>query len=89
MASASSIAIRRSEAQARLLAAAAEVGALLGIEVPEWPVHRNPEIARAMETETAAELLEAVARALNEVPPAPAAVFVSTTTARPSKAKKA
>ena len=74
MASASSIAIRRSEAQARLLAAAAEMGAALGVAVPEWPAHKNPEIARAMELETAAGLLEDVARALKKNPPAPAVV---------------
>lgn len=78
MASASSIAIRRSEAQARLLAAAAEMGATLGVQVPEWPVHKNPEIARAMELETAAGVLEDVARALKKIPPAPAAVSGST-----------
>lgn len=84
------MAIRRSEAQARLLAAAAAVSELLGVPAPEWPTHREPEIARALEMETAAGLLEEVARALREIPPAPAAVSVSgdaSPTVQPEKRK--
>ena len=74
MATAVSIAIRRNAAQERLLAAAAELVDLLGVDAPVWPVHKQPEIARAMELETAAGMLEDVARALKTIPPAPAAV---------------
>lgn len=74
MATASSIAIRRAAAQERLLAAAGELAGLLGVDVPAWPTSKQPEIARAMELETAAGLLEDVATALKMIPPAPAAV---------------
>lgn len=77
MASASSIAIRVSAAQARLLAAAEEISRLSGGSAPEWPRHKDPDILRALEMETAAGLLEDAARALKMIPPAPAAVSVS------------
>jgi hypothetical protein len=91
MATASSIAIRRNAAQERLLAAAAELGVVLGVAVPEWPVHKQPEIARAMELETAAGVLEAVAIALKKIPPAaPAAVSGSSADlgVKPAKGKR-
>ena len=70
MASATSIAIRRLEAIERLQTAAATLGERLGVDVPDLrPAHRDPDIARAMEIEAVAGLLEDVVSSL----PAPAA----------------
>ncbi len=77
MATARSIAIRRDEAQQRLMAAATVLAGRLGIAVPAVPHHREPEILRAMEMETAAELVESVVRVLMEQAPASAAVPIS------------
>lgn len=72
MASAKSVAIRRNEALDRLQAAAATLGERLGVAVPDLrPVHRDPDIARAMEIEAVAGLLETVVSSL-PVPVAPA-----------------
>ena len=66
MASAKSMAIRRSEAQARLLAAAAAVSELLGVPAPEWPTHREPEIARALQIQRG-DVLLMIESQLNDV----------------------
>lgn len=50
---------------ARLQTAAAALGESLGVAVPDLrPAHRDPDIARAMEIEAVAGLLEDVARAV-------------------------
>lgn len=73
MASAKSVAIRRNEALDRLQAAAATLGERLGVAVPDLrPVHRDPDIARAMEIEAVAGLLENVVSSLPAAPAAPA-----------------
>lgn len=71
MASASSIAIRTSQAQARLLAAAEDISRLTGAPALEWPRHKDPDILRALEIETAAALLESAVAALSVPAPAP------------------
>lgn len=65
MASAKAVAIRRNEAMDRLQAAAAALGKGLGVDVPDLrPVHKDPDIGRAMEIEAVASFLEDAAAAV-------------------------
>lgn len=65
MASPKSVAIRRNEALGRLQAAASDLCERLSLPAPDLRVeHRNPDIARAMELEAVAGLLENVVSSL-------------------------
>lgn len=73
MASPKSVAIRRNEALDRLQAAAVALSERLGVAVPDLrPANRDPDIARAMELEAVAGLLENIVSSL----PAPASPSV-------------
>lgn len=61
MATPASIAIRRQAAVTRLQTAAATLSKQLGVAAPDLQsVHKDADIARAMELETLADFLEAV-----------------------------
>lgn len=78
MATAKSTSIRHSNALERLTSAADALAELLDVGATEVPRHKDIAVQRAMEMETAADLLESVVRSLRKKAVASAVVPTST-----------